>query len=82
MVSTPRLEVDLDLGRLDAGREGVDFHRGRRAADLERGVAAGETADAGRKAVEGLLHLALQAVDFGEQVAGQQAAYMIWTSFG
>ena len=68
------LEVDLDARRVDAGREGVDLHRLGRAADVQRRVAAGEAADAGRHGVEGLLQLALQAIHFREQVAGKQAA--------
>ena len=68
------VELDVDPGRIDAGREGVDFHRGWRAADVQRRVAAGKSADAGRDGVERLLQFALQAVHFGEQVAGKQAA--------
>lgn len=67
-------EVDLQRCRVDAGREGVDLDGLRRAAYVERGKAvAAEAADGGRQ-IEGLLHLALQAIHLGEHVARKQGS--------
>jgi hypothetical protein len=67
-------QLHFDGVRIDAGREGIDFHRVWRAADVQsRKAAAVEPANTGRK-VEGLLHLLLQAVEFGEQVARIQGS--------
>lgn len=67
------LEVHIDGGRVHPRGEGVDLHGGRRAAHVQRRVAApSQTAD-GRRGVDARLELALQALQIGEEVAGEEA---------
>ncbi|VWX59457.1 hypothetical protein VARIO8X_160202 [Burkholderiales bacterium 8X] len=76
------LEGHFDRGRVDAGRIGIDLDRLRGAADIHgRKAVPGEAADGGRQ-IEGLLHLALQAIHLGEDVAGEKGSvhgeYLRW----
>ncbi len=66
--------MDFERGRVDAGREGVDLDGLGRAADVDGGKAVtGKAADGGRQ-IEGLLHIALQAIRLGEHVAREQGS--------
>jgi hypothetical protein len=68
------LDLHVEGGGVDAGREGVDFDGLRRAADVHRReTAAGDAANARRK-TETLLHLTLQPIQFRQYVAGKQGA--------
>jgi hypothetical protein len=68
------LDLQVDARRIQARHECVDLQRARRAADVHRRkTAAAQAADA-RRQFESLLHVALQAVQFREQVAGKQGS--------
>src|SRR5919201_5669004 len=66
------LDLHLDRLGLKAGREGVDLGGLRGGGDVQRRVgAAREAADAGRE-LEGLLHLALQPLELGVEIAREK----------
>jgi hypothetical protein len=68
------LDLYVEGGGVDTRREGVDFDRLWRAADVHgRKTAARDAANTRRK-TETLLHLALQPIQFRQYVAGKQGA--------
>ena len=66
------LDLHIDARRVDARRESVDLDGLWRAADVHRREATAQAAADAR--VVGLLHVALQAFQFREDIAGKQVA--------